>query len=112
MRKQIIESAALGVAEQVRTVEDRIDSALAEIAELQGRLLRVVSVAGIGVRTGHEAFEHLASTNSALISARGNIGNCHAAMVVAKDFVPGLRTVGFGDLVECPPSKAELRIVA
>lgn len=95
-----------------RLGEDTIDNALAEIAELQGRLLRVVSVAGIGVRTGHDVLEHLASTNSAMISARGNIGHCHAAMVEAKAFVPGLRTVGFGDLVECPPSKAELRIVA
>lgn len=36
MRKQIVESAAYEVATQVRAVEDIIESALGEIAELQG----------------------------------------------------------------------------
>ena len=37
MRKQKIEDAVYDVATQVRSVEDCIDAALAEIAELQGR---------------------------------------------------------------------------
>ncbi len=37
MRKQIIENAALEVATQIRTVEDFIEDALVEIAELQSR---------------------------------------------------------------------------
>ena len=37
MRKQMIENAAYEVATQVRAVEDAIDAALAEIAELQSR---------------------------------------------------------------------------
>ncbi len=40
MRKQLIESAAFEVATQVRAVEDAIEAALAEIAELQGRMIR------------------------------------------------------------------------
>ena len=40
MRKQQIENAAYNVATQVRTVEDTIDAALAEIAELQARHAR------------------------------------------------------------------------
>ena len=114
MRKQMIENAAFDVAEQVRTLEDTIDNALAEIAELQGRMIRARCVAGIGVRTGHDAFEHLAGATTALVSARGGIGNCHAALVEAKSFVPGLRTVGFGAAEECPPKVAhtDLRIVA
>ena len=35
MRKQMIENAAYEVATQVRAVEDSIEAALAEIAELQ-----------------------------------------------------------------------------
>ena len=112
MRKQIIENAAFDVAEQVRTVEDTIDNALAEIAELQGRMMRARSVAGVGVRTGHDALEHLAIAMTALVSARGGMGNCHAALLEAKGVVPGLRTVSFGDM-ECPPAKATLlRVVA
>jgi hypothetical protein len=110
MRKQMIENAALNVAEQVRTVEHIIDNALSEIAELQGRMMRA---RGVGVRTGHNALEHLATTLQSLVSARGGMGNCHAALLEATASVPGLRTVGFGD-AECPPltAAAPLRIVA
>ena len=113
MRKIQIENAAMEVATQVRAVEETIDQAIIEIAELQARLVRARAVAGIGIRTGHEAFEQLAATVGALVAARGGIGNCHGALVEAKSFVPGLRTVSFGDH-ECPPeeARADLRIVA
>ena len=39
MRKQMIQNAAYEVATQVRAVEDTIDSALNEIAELQARIM-------------------------------------------------------------------------
>ena len=113
MRKQMIENAALDVAEQVRTVEDVIDNALAELAELQGRMMRARSVAGVGVRTGHDALEYLVGALQSLVSARGGMGSCHAALLEATASVPGLRTVGFGD-AECPPktAAAPLRVVA
>ena len=113
MRKQMIENAAYEVATQVRAVEDSIDLALAEIGELQGKMIRVRSVAGIGAGTGHEAFEKLAGALQALVGARGSMVGCHAALVDAKGQVPGLRTVGFGDLGDCPKiATADLRVVA
>ena len=114
MRKQQIEHAAFEVATQIRAVEDTIDNALAEIAELQARMIRARSTAGIGVATGHGAFEQLAAALQGLVAARGGMANCHAELVEAKTFVPGLRTVSFGDGDECPPpaARADLRIVA
>ena len=113
MRKHQIENAAFEVATQVRTVEETIDQALAEIAELQSRLVHARAVTGAGVATGHAAFEQLACALSALVAARGGMANCHGALVEAKQFVPGLRTIGFGD-TECPPQTAAggLRVVA
>lgn len=111
MRKQMIETAAINVADQVRTVEEVIDTALAELAELQGRMMRAKHVSGVGVRTGHDALEHLAAAFNALVTARGGMGNCHAALLDAKGSVPGLRTTSFGD-TECPPAAGALRIVA
>lgn len=113
MRKHQIENAAFEVATQVRTVEDTIDQALADIAELQSRLVHAKTVTGIGVATSHAAFEQLACAVSALVTARGGMANCHGALVEAKQFVPGLRTIGFGD-TECPPQTAAggLRVVA
>lgn len=116
MRKQMIENAAYEVATQVRSVEDAIDSALAEIAELQGRMIRARSAAGVHYLTGHEALEQLAAATQSLVGARGSMGGCHAALADAKKFVPGLRTVSFGDQGECPPAEGvvapDLRIVA
>ena len=88
MRKQIIEQAAIDVAEQVRTVEHVIDTALTEIAELQGRMLRARAVAHVGVRTGQDALQHLSDTLVALVSARGGMGNCHAALIDARMSFP------------------------
>lgn len=114
MRKQMIENAAYEVATQVRTVEDTIDAALAEIAELQGKMLHANSVTGTGVATAQEAFEKLAVAMQALVGARGSMAGCHAALVEAKGKVPGLRTTSFGESEECPPKTgfADLRVVA
>jgi hypothetical protein len=114
MRKQIVENAAYEVATQVRVVEDSIDTSLAEIAELQARMMRVNSVAQTGFGTIHPALEQLAAAVAGLIGTRGAIVGCHAALAEARGQVPGLRTVAFGDEGECPPPSAqiELRVVA
>lgn len=113
MRKQMIEHAAVELATQVRTVEDSIEAALAELAELQARMVRARSVTNAGFVASHEAFEQLAATTVGLVSARGGIANCHAALAEARKAIPGLRTIGFGDQ-ECPPQAAPsaLRVVA
>jgi hypothetical protein len=114
MRKQKIEAAAFEVATQVRTVEDTIESALAELAELQSRMVRARATFGIATATGHEAFEQLAIAMQSLVKARGGMANCHMSMKETTRFVPGLREVGFGDMQECPPQavRSDLRIVA
>lgn len=114
MRKQMVQDAAFEVATQIRAVEDTIDAALIEIAELQASMVRVRSVASIGVATGQGAFEQLATAVQALVAARGGMAGCHAELVDAKQSVPGLRTVAFGDGDECPPqtARAGLRVVA
>jgi hypothetical protein len=110
----MIENAALEVATQVRAVEDSVDTALAEIAELQSRIMRANLVAGVGFATVHPTLEQLASAVSGLVATRGAIVGCHAALADAKAKVPGLRTVAIGDEGNCPPStaQADLRIVA
>lgn len=114
MRRQVLEQTALDVAHQVRAVEDSIEAALIELAELQNRMIRARSVAGVGISTGHQALEQVAASLQGLVAARGGMANCHAALVEAKQHVPGLRTVSFGDGQECPPPGAlgQLRAVA
>ncbi len=118
MRKQMIENAAYEVATQVRAVEDSIESALTELAELQSRMIRARSATGVGFVDSHLAFEQLATATGGLISARGGIANCHAALVEAKKVIPGLRTVAFGDAGDCPENtgpgiaRHNLRVVA
>ncbi len=114
MRKQEIENAAYEVATQVCTVEESIDAALAEIAELQSRIMRANSVARTGYGTVHGALEQLAAAISGLVGTRGAVVACHAALADAKAKVPGLRTVAWGDGEECPKEARlpDLRVVA
>ena len=113
MRKQMIENAAYEVATQVREVEDIIDSALGEIAELQSRLVRATGVTGIAHVRIQSAFDRLSATTNSLVAARGNIGGCHVALAEAKEFIPGLRTISWGDDGECPKTATTpLRVVA
>lgn len=114
MRKQQIENAAFDVATQVRTVEETIEAALGEIAELQSRMVRARATTGIGINASHSAFVELAASVNSLVSARGAIASCHVALAEAKQLVPGLRTVAWGDMEECPPpgGRIDLRVVA
>jgi len=114
MRKQMIENAAYEVATQVRAVEDSIEAALIELAELQSKMVRARAVTGAAFITSHPAFEQLATTTAGLVAARGGIANCHAALAETRKSIPGLRTVGFGDMGDCPPPSAQvdLRVVA
>ena len=113
MRKQMIENAAYELATQVRVVEESIEAALGELAELQARMVHARGVTGAGFVATHGAFEQLATTTTGLIAARGGIANCHAALVETRKSIPGLRTVAIGD-EECPPQAktADLRVVA
>lgn len=114
MRKQMIEDAVHEVATQVRTVEDSIEAALAELAELQARMVHARGITRAGMVTSHAAFEQLGATTNALIMARGSIANCHVALVDTQRRIPGMRTVAIGDEGDCPPStaRADLRVVA
>jgi hypothetical protein len=114
MRKQMIENAAYEVATQVRAVEESIEAALAELAELQVRMVHARGVTGAGFIASHAAFEQLAATTTSVIAARGGIAHCHMALAETRKTIPGLRTVGFGDEGDCPPASAtvDLRVVA
>jgi hypothetical protein len=114
MRKQMIENAAYDVATQVRAVEESIESALIELAELQTRMVRARAATNAGFANSHDAFEQLAATTSGLVAARGGIAHCHVALVETRKTIPGLRTVAFGDEGDCPPAKGavDLRVVA
>jgi hypothetical protein len=113
MRKQMIENAAYEVATQVRAVEDSIEAALIELAELQSKMVRARGVTGAAFVTSHPAFEQLAATTTGLVAARGGIANCHVALAETRKSIPGLRTTGFGDVGDCPPTAAQvdLRVV-
>ena len=113
MRKQMIENAAYEVATQVRAVEDSIEAALAELAELQSRMVHARGVTRAGFATSHSAFEQLAVATNGLVAARGGIANCHVALAETQKTIPGVRTVSFGDQGECPKTAhVDLRVVA
>jgi hypothetical protein len=113
MRKQMMENAAYEVANQVRAVEDSIEAALIELAELQARMVRARAATNAGFANSHEAFAQLGAATTSLIAARGGVAGCHVALAEVRKDIPGLRTVAIGDN-ECPPKTAfaDLRVVA
>jgi hypothetical protein len=113
MRKQMVENVAYEVATQVRAVEDSIESALAEIAELQSRIVRARPVTRVPFTALDAVFEELINATRGLVSARAGIGSCHVALAEARQHIPGLREVSWGDGDDCPKTAvADLRIVA
>lgn len=114
MRRENVHNAALEVATQVRALEESIDNALVELAELQTRMIHARGVTGAGFANSHAAFEPLAAIAAGLIAARGGTAHCHDALAETRKTIPGLRTVGWGDLGDCPDTKGsvELQIVA
>lgn len=113
MRRQYIENSAFEVATQVRAVEDSIELALADLAELQTRMLRARQATGVGISTGHAALAKVADALQGLVTARGGMVECHQELLAAQQFVPGLRTISFGD-GGCPvpePKIAQLRAI-
>ncbi|WP_265569949.1 hypothetical protein [Sphingomicrobium nitratireducens] len=115
MRKQAVETAAWEVASQIRTVEEQIEEAIAQLAELQTRMIRARATANVNVALGHEALAKVASSLTGMVSARGDIALAHAILKETAQHVPGLRTVSFGDTTETPPPTqgvADLRVVA
>lgn len=113
MRKQVIENAAYEVATQVRAVEDTIDTALSEIAELQARILRVKLVASMEYGTINPSLEKVAAAVTGLVATRAVVADCHIALTEAKGKIPGLRAFSYGDEGDCPEiARTDLRIVA
>lgn len=116
MRKQMIQQAAYDVGSQVRLVEDKIEDALAELAELQARMIRARATANVATATGHQALEQVAASLNGMVAARGNVAMAHAILKETMQHVPGLRdTVSFGDDAPTPDpttGHASLRVVA
>ncbi|HKX92864.1 MAG TPA: hypothetical protein VJM15_10635 [Sphingomicrobium sp.] len=116
MRKQMIETAAHELATQVRSVENSIEAALADLAELQSKMVHARAVTRAGFVSSHAAFEQLAVATNGLVAARGGIANCHAALAESRKSIPGLRTVAWGDAEDCPDEPigivSPLRVVA
>ena len=114
MRKENVHNAAFEVATQVRALEESIDNALVELAELQTRMIHARGVTGAGFANSHAAFEPLAAIAGGLIAARGGTANCHEALAETRKTIAGLRTVAWGDMYDCPETKGsvDLRVVA
>jgi hypothetical protein len=114
MRKQEIWDAAHEVAIHTRTVEGLIETTLVELAALQSKLVRVSDVAGVSYSTLQQSFEGVAATINELVKVRGTMADCHRQFVEAKEDIPGLRTVAWGDgsPCKCAIARTDLRVVA
>jgi hypothetical protein len=115
MRKEAIWNAVQEVGIHTRAVEALIESAIAELSVLQAKVVEVSNVAGLSYSTLQGSYEGVASTIDQMVKVRGAMAQCHEAFIDAKEFIPGVRTTGWGNGdVCCPPKTAhtDLRVVA
>jgi len=120
MRKEAIWNAVHEVGTHTRAVEDLIESALVELAELQSKLVQVSNVAGVPYATLQESFEGVSSTINELVKVRGTMAQCHEVFVETKEKIPGVRTIpgtrttSWGDPDPCcgKVAQTDLRVVA
>lgn len=113
MRKQAVWNAVHQVGIHTRAVEGLIESALVELAELQGKCVQVSNVAGVPYSTLQESFEAVSATINDLVKVRGTMARCHEVFVEAKEKIPGVRTTSWGDGDPCcGTAQTDLRVVA
>ena len=109
MRKQMIESAAFEVATQVRAVEDAIETASPKSPNCRAGWSAPARQWASPPPPATRRSSNWPIAVQSLVTARGGMANCHVTLVETTQFVPGLRTVGFGDMQECPPQQARDR---
>jgi peptidoglycan/xylan/chitin deacetylase (PgdA/CDA1 family) len=113
MRKDAIWNAVHEVGIHTRAVEDLIESALVELAQLQSKLVGVSNVAGVSYSTLQQPFEGISATINDLVKVRGTMAQCHEIFVEAKEKIPGVRTTSWGNGDPCCGSAhTDLRVVA
>ena len=114
MRREAIWNAVHEVGIHTRAVEDLIESALVELAELQSRIVQVSNVAGVPFSTLQESFEGVSATINDLVKVRGTMGRCHEVFLETKAKIPGVRPSKWGDGDPCCDKLAQtdLRVVA
>ena len=98
MRKQVIEHAAHEVATQIRTVEDCIEDALVEIADLQTKMLRARSAADLARQQRAELLRRLLEGGEDSSLVFGQLGLDPAGPFVVVAFQPEFASGG-GDEV-------------
>jgi hypothetical protein len=113
MRKDAIWNAVHEVGIHTRAVEGLIESALAELSELQATLVQVSNVAGVSYSVLQEPFEGVSATINDLVKVRGTMAQCHGVFLEAKEKIPGVRTTSWGNgNVCCASAGTDLRVVA
>ena len=116
MRRQAIWNAVHEVGIHTRAAEGLIESTLAELSQLQAKLVEVSNVAGVSYLTLQESFEGLSATINDLVKLRGTMARCHETFVETKEKIPGVRSTetSWGDGDPCCPkiAQTDLRAVA
>jgi hypothetical protein len=102
--------AARKVAEGLFALEQAIDEALAQAAELNRIMPRAWAEAKLSAVVGQDAFDGAAAVFASIALARRQIVDTHAKLDETKSRI-GLRTVNFGDVQGKAPPKGMLTVV-
>ena len=94
-------SAAQAVAAELFPAEIDLDNAIVHVSRLAIAVVEGRRAAKLPITAGQLGLSYVAQAGMSLVQARDAIGAAHAAFHDTQIEI-GLRTVGVGDLWECP----------
>lgn len=101
-------AAAKAVADELLPAERVVDEAIVHNARLAIAVVEGRRSANFPLTAGQEGLDLVVQANVRLCEARGLLAAAHHAFRQTQSEV-GLRAYSWGDIQECPPSKAETR---
>lgn len=104
-------AAARAVANELFPAEKVVDQAIVHNARMAIAVVEGRRAAKLPLTAGQEALGYVAEANVRLCEARGLLAEAHRAFRETQLEV-GLKAFSYGDEQECPPSTAEVRVVA
>lgn len=93
------------IAGELLPAEKDIDTAIVRNARLTIAVIEGRTKLRLPLTTGQDGLELVSKANASLVEARGLMAEAHVAFRATQSEV-GLDAFSYGDIVECPPSKA------
>lgn len=112
MRKDQIITTGMAVYEELAALERSVDDTMKGFARLIESMITAGTAAQAPIGLGQDALSQMMEGARQMLAVRAAVVDGHATLAKARDQLPFLREMAFGDAAGCPPASAEHRVPA